>query len=203
MFRYLVFDLDDTLFDTHPTLRSILLNEHGIHLAHDVGYLTPEIVGDAFHDVIGSAAFMRQTPLKQSLENICAWLLRIRNKYPDLQILFCTHRGYHEDASIHTDALLSSYGLDFNLGFYLCPTKEPCKIDFLNGILGHSTYVLVDDLPSKTTPALPENILVVDKPWNQHYCMLAKNRIRENDLLSCVELFLDKQYSQQYPVIVG
>lgn len=162
------FDLDDTLFNTSEYFKEALL-KLGAHITGEEGFYTPENTQGKITPLLESADFMKDAQIYPELSELSSWMKWMRQLYPLIQFVVCSHRGFHERGKEYSQIQLKNHDLEFDFEFYICHLKEPCKLDFLNVMFSQTVYLHVDDRPSHTATELSENIIIVDKPWNQHY----------------------------------
>lgn len=159
----LVFDIDDTVVETHSQLSKIL-TRRGIDVSHGQ-YLTSENTGGVLPELLDNpVCFMLNSQVADGVVEILEWLTHVRG----FEVAFCTHRGYHLDGRKLTEEFLEQEGIDFESLFVLDPAKHPCKIDFLDAVYGKGKYILIDDRPNFSNEYEPqENLILRDRPWNQ------------------------------------
>jgi hypothetical protein len=162
------FDLDDTLFNTSTYFKEELLKV-GAHITGEEGFYTPENTQGKITPLLESADFMKEADIYPAFKELSQWMKWTRTMYPTIQFVVCSHRGFHERGKEYSQIQLSKHNLQFDFEFYICHEKEPCKLDFLNVMFSETVYLHVDDKPSHSATELSERIIIVDKPWNQHY----------------------------------
>lgn len=177
-------DLDDTLVNTRDTLRMIMKLAYGITVP-DGEFLSNKNAGPHFSDVMRSGEFMAQTPLESEVYH---QMRLLADKGLDLGI--CTHRGYLPQAKQYTDIALKDSALVFKYEHYLHSKTCPDKIEFLNMFHKGEKYILIDDNPVHgEAPELPDNVLLIDRPWNQkHITATPDHRIKDMTRLADIVL---------------
>lgn len=163
-------DLDDTGFRTHLYM-NLHLQGHGIMV--EDRYITPEIGGKPFVDMLESGRFMLEVDMNDYFIQTLSFLLR-----EGFSLGVCTHRGYHEKGERYTRKALAPHLSMFDHIHVLNPAEHPDKIAFLNSIHGEDGYYLIDDNPRTQVTnnftrvgdvsALPKNVLLFTQPWNAH-----------------------------------
>ena len=170
--RYnLVFDLDDTLFDTNTWISNWLV-QNGHEAKDPNSFALPKSVPKSVADELFSAAefMLKADPLPH--------FHKMKEFYDNHDVLYCTHRGYVRhglnftvqqlcqhlkpvlhvgDAELERKVRISSH--------VIASEHYPCKLEYLDSAIGQP-YVLVDDNPKQTESELG-TVIVFDKPWNK------------------------------------
>lgn len=188
MTKTIIFDLDDTLFDTSRELRKILKEEYALNITHDL-YLTDENTYGHVSKLFKSGLFMASAELYEVL----SWLPSTLQYLSDMgvQTAVCTHRGFHPKAAEYSKVAFNRYGLKFSNEFYLCPKKQANKIAFLDSVYGKDNYFLFDDNPKKDdVPLDNDNVYLIDQPHNQNVVALKRIKLFQlrmvlMDILNC------------------
>lgn len=170
----IVFDLDDTLFDTRAEMVDCFA-EFGHSVDHIKGYITkhnaPE---DILLKVLSRAKFMTTGKLFEGAFDL---LSRLVNSGEDVRV--CTHRGYHPDGASFTHSQLLNHGILNTLipeshVYCLDPADYKDKFAFLDSVLD-APYVLVDDHPAMSgLNGLYGSLVVYDRPWNQESLLVPR-----------------------------
>lgn len=168
--HWLFFDVDDTMVDTEGEICRVVFEQFGFTCPPDV-YLTPENTNGHHAQVLAEAVFMVNPPLIVGTAELFALLPRLREAGYKTGII--THRGYHAEGETHTNAMLDKYDVrdQFDDVIVIDYKKHPDKVAFLEQYLDEGDrFTLFDDRPrfDRNHP-LPDNVVVFDRPWNQHF----------------------------------
>lgn len=159
----IVFDLDDTLFETSEWFKKYLNVMGGVACPQTDDYRIEEYVDPALIEfALNQGSYMTEAkPIKKAQHYINRLIAA------GYTTGFCTHRGYHPKAGEKT--VQSLYKWDLMIkgfeGVVLDPRAYPCKMKFLDTL--HSKYVLVEDEPTAVLTAKGQ-VIIYDRPWNRN-----------------------------------
>lgn len=159
----LVFDMDDTLVQTHD-LMCTLLKRKGIPTTEH--YLTNENTSGKLQEILDNPeTYMADVDFYDGVLETLDYLVAHQGH----RIAICTHRGFHAQGRTLTQDFLDSHDVPYQNLFVLDPNTHPCKMAFLDAVYGEGQYVLIDDRPNFTNVYKPiPNLILHDKPWNTH-----------------------------------
>jgi 5'(3')-deoxyribonucleotidase len=155
--KVIVFDLDDTLFETRQWF---------IQFLNIMGYIVPDtnlyhletlVPAHLIEFALREAPFMVHARPAPHIHAIFSFLA-LRN----YAVAFCTHRGYHPNGVEYSKTQLRNNGLQGEL-HCIDPKTYPCKLEYLDQIF--EDYVLVDDRPSNLSSANGK-VIIYSRPWN-------------------------------------
>lgn len=163
----LIFDLDDTLFNTSYELRRIIRQDYGVDITHNE-YLDGKNCKGLSKPIIESGQYMTTVPLFDELITLPHLIQRFRRHGGVVGV--CTHRGYHKNAQELTQGSFEKHGLIFDFQHFLDPKVDECKITYLNDKYGVGNYQLFDDRPkgASVEPITESNVYLVNRPYNRH-----------------------------------
>lgn len=160
-----VWDLDDTLFDTEHHL------VNGINSRYNANYIWGNrlgregVEGDRLREALDEAVFMKEAKFVPGWESFPQWLRFMEFAYPEVGHIFVTHRGYHERGLEYTLENFKSHGLVME-GVALDPEVHPDKEAWLKEQTD-LPFRLFDDRPHWTNGNEgSDNVILVSKPWN-------------------------------------
>lgn len=156
-----VFDLDDTLFETREWFEKYL-NVMGVAYPqtdkfHIDEFVDPKLIQFA----LDQGSFMTEAKPVEGAQHYINRLIAA-----GYTTGYCTHRGYHPKAVWKT--IQGLYKGDLMIegfeGVVLDPKVYPCKMKFLDTL--HSKYVLIEDNPTVVRTAKGQ-VIIYDRPWNR------------------------------------
>ena len=158
----IVFDLDDTLFETREWFKKYL-NVMGIEYPQTDDYHIEKYVDSGLIKfALDQGSFMTEAMPVKGAQHCINRLISA-----GYTTGFCTHRGYHPKAVGKT--IQGFYKWDLMIegfeGVVLDPRVYPCKMKFLDTL--HSKYVLVEDRPTAVRTAKGQ-VIIYDRPWNRN-----------------------------------
>ena len=158
----IVFDLDDTLFETREWFKKYL-NVMGVAYPqtdkfHIDEFVDPKLIQFA----LDQGSYMTEAKPVEGAQHYINRLIAA-----GYTTGFCTHRGYHPKAGEKTIQGLYKWDLMIEgfEGVVLNPKVYPCKMKFLDTL--HSKYVLVEDKPTAVRTAKGQ-VIIYDRPWNRN-----------------------------------
>lgn len=164
-----IFDLDDTVFDTEVAFVDWIWRNLGIrHVWKGRMNIRDPIEGPLLAPTLESAEFMRDGNFVPGFEKFPDLLAELRRDFPEVLFIFGSHRGYNPLAAKFTRQQFDRLGVDLP-GVFLNPHEHPCKKTYFDNNLNGLPYLLFDDNPHWKGGASEkvDNILLMDKIWNQ------------------------------------
>lgn len=164
-----VFDLDDTIFDTEKAFVSWIKKNLGIEYEWK-GRMDKNdpIEGPLLRPCLESAEFMRDGNFAPGFERFPQLLQELREAFPTVLFIFGSHRGYSPLAPEYTSQQFQRLGVELQ-GVFIDPAEHPCKKTYFDNNLNGLPYLLFDDNPhwEGTSEEEVDNIFLIDKLWNQ------------------------------------
>ena len=158
----IVFDLDDTLFETREWFEKYL-NVMGVAYPqtdkfHIDEFVDPKLIQFA----LDQGSFMTEAKPVEGAQHYINRLIAA-----GYTTGFCTHRGYHPKGGEKTIQGLYKWDLMIEgfEGVVLDSKVYPCKMKFLDTL--HSKYVLIEDKPTAVRTAKGQ-VIIYDRPWNRN-----------------------------------
>lgn len=168
---FIVPDLDDTLFETELAMTH-WINEtftHNLVWKNRLSRTDPK-EAPYLMEVLKDGRFMEEAEWCPGFEHFPQLKEEMKTVFGDrIEFIFCTHRGYHENAPVYTRNQFKRLGLEME-GVFLDPEYHPCKKTWLDANLQGADYYLFDDNPHWVGGERgdADNIFLMDKLWNQN-----------------------------------
>ena len=157
----IVFDLDDTLFETRNWFRKYFA-VLGIKYPQTNDYfLDKHVDPKVIKFALDQGSYMTEA---EPVEGAAHYVNRLLSAGYDVH--YATHRGYHLEAgeltiqSLYRHDLLKS-GVDL---IVIDPSQCPCKMKLLDEMF--DKYVFVEDMPTGVRTCKGQTI-IYDRPWNR------------------------------------
>lgn len=164
----IVLDLDDSLFETEKAMTHWINHTLGVPLVWK-NRLSRTDPNEApyLEKVLENGEFMKHAEWRPGYEQVPALITDVRSFNPNVNFMFCTHRGYHPNAPEFTKYQFERLGLELE-GVFLDYDAYPCKKAYLDELLGND-YYLFDDNPhwGGSKEEKVERIYLMDQIWNQ------------------------------------
>lgn len=160
----IVLDWDDTVNDTYLEMRAENKRLGGPDIAPGV-YLTTANTNGVLDKILAESRFMsvyHPRSGSELLKEFVEWA-----QTHGIRIAICTHRGFHANAAELSKAAFEATGWTADDIHIIDPAVDGDKVEYLNAQYPQG-YVLVDDRPRwDDHSALPDNVYLMDQPWNQ------------------------------------
>ena len=157
----IVFDLDDTLFETRNWFRKYF-TVLGIKYPQTNDYfLDKDVDPKVIKFALDCGFYMTEA---EPVEGAAHYVNRLLSAGYDVH--YATHRGYHEKAGELTIQSLYRHDLLKSVVSLIVidPSRCPCKMKVLDEMF--DKYVLVEDMPKGVRTCKGQTI-IYDRPWNR------------------------------------
>jgi hypothetical protein len=176
----IVLDWDDTLNDTYIDMREENRRLGGDDLPDGV-YLTEENTGGRLSTILAESKFMGVRRVREGNDSLTAFVKWGQAR--GIRFIICTHRGFHKDAATLSEPAFNTLEWTPDEIIILDPAVNGDKVAFLTERFPEG-FVIADDRPRwDDQSALPDNVYLMDQPWNRNVRTAVGRRVRNLDHL--------------------
>lgn len=176
----IVLDWDDTLNDTYIDMRAENRRLGGSDLPDGV-YLTEENTGGRLSTILAESKFMGVRRVREGNDALTAFVKWGQAR--GIRFIICTHRGFHKDAASLSEPAFNTLEWTPDEIIILDPAVNGDKVAYLTERYPEG-FVIADDRPRWDDQSeLPDNVYLMDQPWNREVRTAIGRRVRNLDHL--------------------
>lgn len=174
----IILDWDDTLNDTYIDMREENRRLGGADLPEGV-YLTEENTGGRLSTILAESKFMGVRRVREGNDSLTAFVKWGQAR--GIRFIICTHRGFHKDAAALSEPAFSTLEWTPDEIIILDPAVNGDKVAYLTERFPEG-FVIADDRPRWDDQSeLPDNVYLMDQPWNRNVRTAIGHRVRNLD----------------------